>query len=209
MNKYEVTVDTFNRLAKRYQDKYMNFDFYFDTYDRFLSLIKGDASILELGCGPGNITHYLLSNKPDLRILATDLAPNMLELTKLNNPSVRTMKLDGRSVEQVDETFDAIVCGFCTPYLSRTDIKKLIKDIRDKLELGGLLYLSTMEDDDNKSGMQTSASGDQVYIHYHQYEHIKAQLMLNNFKIIEHYRKQFPAEDELTATDLFIYARAI
>nr|WP_239480287.1 class I SAM-dependent methyltransferase [Parashewanella hymeniacidonis] len=187
----------------------MNFDFYFDTYDRFLSLINDNASILELGCGPGNITHYLLSNKPDLRILATDLAPNMLELTKLNNPSVRTMKLDGRSVDKVDETFDAIVCGFCTPYLSKTDIEKLIKNIRDKLELGGLLYLSTMEDDDNKSGMQTSASGDQVYIHYHQYEHIKAQLMLNNFKIIEHYRKQFPAEDELTTTDLFIYARAI
>jgi len=45
-------------------------------------LLNEQAKVLELACGPGNITKCLLSKRPDLEILATDIAPNILELAK-------------------------------------------------------------------------------------------------------------------------------
>ena len=147
MEHNQVSVDTFNRRANEYQQKYMDFDFYHDTFNTFCELLeKEQTRVLELACGPGNITQYLLNKLPHLSILATDLAPNMVALAKQNNPTIEAQVLDSRDISSLNEKFDAIVSGFCTPYLPRQDVAQLIKDCRIKLTDNGLLYLSTMLD---------------------------------------------------------------
>jgi len=208
MDKYQITVGTFDKLAQKYQDKYMHMDFYQDTYDTFCNYItKHNAHIFEIGCGPGNITQYLLNKLPKLKIIATDLSPNMVALAKQNNPQAECFVLDSRDINKVKQTFDAIMCGFCLPYLSKNDIKCLIKDSQKILNPDGIIYLSTMEDYDNKSGFQTSSSGDQVYIHYHQSEFLVNTLLECGFEILDTTRKSFPAEIGTPATDLFIIAK--
>jgi 2-polyprenyl-3-methyl-5-hydroxy-6-metoxy-1,4-benzoquinol methylase len=209
MDKYEITVSTFNKLAGKYQEKYMDFDFYFDTYDTFCDLISNDkAAIFEIACGPGNITKYLLSRRPDFKIEGIDLAQNMIELARTNNPSAKFRVLDSRNISSVNRKFDAVMCGFCTPYLSKEDVAKLIIDIRALLKTNGILYLSTMEDDYEKSDFQTSSDGDQVYIHYHQLDFLKLHLDANRFRIVDIKRKAFPVENETPTTDLFVFAQA-
>ena len=209
MDKYEITLATFNKLAGRYQEKYMDFDFYIDTYDTFCDLISNDkAAIFEIACGPGNITKYLLNRRPDFKIEGIDLAPNMVELARANNPTASFRVLDSRDISSVDRKFDAVMCGFCTPYLSIQDVARLIVDIRALLKTDGILYLSTMEDDYEKSGFQTSSDGDQVYIHYHQFDFLKSHLDANRFSIVDVKRKAFPAENGTHTTDLFVFARA-
>ena len=209
MDKYEITVDTFNKLAGKYQEKYMNYDFYFDTYDTFCDLISNDkAAIFEIACGPGNITKYLLNRRPDFKIEGIDLAPNMVELARANNPTANFHVLDSRDISGVNKKFDAVMCGFCTPYLSKDDVAKLIIDIRALLNTDGILYLSTMEDDYEKSDFQTSSDGDRVYIHYHQLDFLKLHLDANRFRIVDIKRKAFPGEKRTPATDLFVFAQA-
>lgn len=210
MDKYEITVGTFDKLAGEYQAKYMDFDFYFDTYDTFCDLvIERNAKVFEIACGPGNIAKYLLKKRPDYQIHGIDLSPNMVALAKENNPTATFKVMDCRNISSVNKEFDAIICGFCTPYLSKADVINLIKDVREILKVDGMLYISTMEDENYRSGFQTSSDGDQVYIHYHQYEHIEKNLKSNGFKIINVQRKQFPVENSDPTTDLFIYAKAV
>ena len=103
MDKYEITVGTFNKLADAYQEKYMHFDFYFDTYDTFCELVTNDsAAILEVACGPGNITKYLLNKRPGFKIEGIDLAPNMVELAKVNNPTASFQVMDSRKVSVIN-----------------------------------------------------------------------------------------------------------
>ena len=95
----QVSVKTFNKLAQRYQDKYMDLAMYIDTFEPFIkALPRLNARVLELACGPGNITCYLLTHRPELSILATDLAPNMLTLAQQNNPQVEVALLDSRAL---------------------------------------------------------------------------------------------------------------
>ncbi|MFN8864488.1 MAG: class I SAM-dependent methyltransferase [Flavobacteriales bacterium] len=91
MNKYEETFETWNNIASLYQDKFMGLDLYNETYDFICNTIdKPHAKVLEIGCGPGNITKYLLSKRPDFDIFGIDIAPNMVELARQNNPKSDT-----------------------------------------------------------------------------------------------------------------------
>ena len=207
-NPTEVTIATFNKLAQRYQDKYMDLADYDDTYALFCKhLVSRNARVLELACGPGNVTRALLARLPDLQIVATDLAPQMVELARVNNPTAQFAVMDCRDVAGQGKNFDALVCAFGLPYLSRAEAASLIADAASILNPGGLLYLSAMEAEESRSGWQTSGTGDQVYIHYHDEQHLRTALGLHGFDIIDIKRKPGPAQSSMASTDLFILAR--
>ncbi|WP_341503922.1 class I SAM-dependent methyltransferase [Gallaecimonas sp. GXIMD4217] len=209
MEKYGITAATFDKLAEKYQQKYMDWDCYHDSYDAFLALLpSAEARILEPGCGPGNVSRYLLDRRPGLRITGLDLAPAMVALARANNPEAEFLVMDCRDIAALPGPFDAIFCGFCLPYLSKPDAERLINDAKDLLAPGGLLYLSTMEDDDRRSGFQSNGDGDRVYIHYHQGEHLSRALTDNGFDVLDLWRQAFPVEQGQPGTDLFILARA-
>ncbi len=207
-NPTEITVATFNKLAQRYQDKYMDLEDYDDTYALFCkNLVSSNARVLELACGPGNVTRALLARLPDLQIVATDLAPQMVELARINNPTAQFAVMDCRDVGGQGKNFDALVCAFGLPYLSRTEAATLIADTVAVLNPGGLLYLSAMEAEETLSGWQTSSTGDQVYIHYHDEVHLRTALARHGFDIIDVRRKPGPAQSSMASSDLFILAR--
>lgn len=212
MDRNEVTQGTYNRAAKNYQDKVMGMDLYDDTYDTFCKLIeKKNPDIFEIACGPGNITRYLLSKRPDFNLTGSDLAPNMIELAKINNPKADFQVMDCRDIGSLDRKFDAIVCGFCMPYLSKKECGKLIMDTSMLLHAKGLLYFSTMEDDYKKSGFETTSfsGSDKVYIHYHQEDYLSNCLTESGFQIIELQRKDCPEPDGTFLTDMIFIARKI
>lgn len=168
----------------------MDLDLYDDTYLRFLSDLKKDARLLELGCGPGNITRQLLKNRPDLKILATDFSPRMIELAKSNVPTVDFRQADAKQISTISEQFDAIVCGFITPYLDRSEVGKLLSDCAKLLISGGKLYLSTLEGDHEKSGWQSSSDGKSSTIVYlYSISDIKEMLFQNGFSYLSILRK--------------------
>lgn len=82
MDPYAQTAQTWDKIAGLYQDRFMDLTLYNQTYDALCQTLPQNAKLLELGCGPGNITRYLLQMRPDLSILATDTSYNMLELAK-------------------------------------------------------------------------------------------------------------------------------
>jgi 2-polyprenyl-3-methyl-5-hydroxy-6-metoxy-1,4-benzoquinol methylase len=200
----------YNKYAKQYQDKFMDMDLYLDTFDLFCDLIdKKNAEIFEIACGPGNITKYLLTKRPDFKILAIDIASKMIDLAKINNPSATFQLMDCRDIDKLDKKYDAIMCGFCLPYLSKEESEKLISDASGLLRSDGVLYLSTMEDDYNKSGLESPSFGgeDKMYIHYHQADYLMNALNNKGFKIIDLQRKDYPEENESFTTDLIIIAK--
>ena len=85
MDKHDETFETWNKIASIYQDKFMNLDLYDGTYNYICdSITVTNAKVLEVGCGPGNITKYLLSKRPDFDIFGIDIAPNMIEFARKN-----------------------------------------------------------------------------------------------------------------------------
>lgn len=207
MDKTKIAVEIFNKHASVYQNKFMDVSLYHDTFDTFCNHIKNqNAEVLELACGPGNITKYLLHKRPDLKIFGTDLAPNMIELARINNPEAKFDIMDSRAIEKLKKTYDAIMCGFVLPYLSKEEAIKLISDSVAILNPKGVLYISTMEDDYSKSGFRTGSAGDEIYMHYHQADYLTEALKDNGFYIIDLQRKIYPVQDNINTVDLILIA---
>jgi len=196
MDKHEETFETWNKMASLYEEKFMNLDIFNESYDSFLDSLSGEQhEVFEIGCGPGNITRFLLQKRPDLKILGTDIAPNMIELARKNNPGARFEVIDGRKIGQLKEKFDGIVGGFCLPYFSSEEVEKLIVDAASLLNKRGVVYLSFVDGDPSESGFKSNGQGDRVFIYYHRMETLKKLLAENGFGELKTFQIQFKEMD--------------
>ncbi|MBX7221483.1 MAG: class I SAM-dependent methyltransferase [Blastocatellia bacterium] len=205
MEKANTAVEVFNKLAETYQEKYMDVQLYHDTFDLFCRRVeKPGAAILEIGCGPGNITRYLLTKRPDFNILGTDLAPRMIELARKNNPGAVFQVWDGRKITCLNQQFDAVLVGFCLPYLTPQEVETLVQDTAHILTPQGVFYLSGMEGNPAQSGLQTSSAGDQVNLHFYEIDWLVQRLTKSGFEHLAIFRKSAPVHSSLQTTDFFI-----
>ncbi len=202
MDRYKETFETWNTIASLYQDKFMDLDIYNETYSIVChSIAKNNATLLDIGCGPGNITKYLLSTRPDFDIVGIDIAPNMVELAKKNNPTANFAIMDIRHIDKITIKYDGIICGFCLPYLSHTDSHKFISDCYNLLNDDGLLYISFVEGDPSTSGFQVGSNGHRSYFYFYNLNDFTSQLAKNNFDDL----RIMNVEYKRNATDIEIH----
>ncbi len=205
---YANTISTWNQLAEQYQEKFMDLDLYDDTY-RFLcdKLPKKQISILEIGCGPGNISKKLIARFPEAAIDATDVASNMIELAKMNLPQLNCFVLDCREISSLIKKYDAVVCGFCLPYLAMDDVIKLIADTSGLLNSGGLFYLSLIDGNYDDSRMEKSSKGEEsMFVYYYNSNQLQQWLKESNFRIEKEIRKEYLKGDGNHSTHLIFIA---
>lgn len=197
----------FNKFAGSYQEKYMDVGLYEKSLLKFLAKLPDDARILDVGCGPGNISAYLRQQKPQLQVLGIDAAENMIELARKNIPQAEFRVMDIREIEKIKQSFDAVVCGFCLPYLSEKETVKLIHTSASLLNKNGIIYLSTMEGDYSLSGYQPSSSGEEkLFIHF--YKSTQLQKILNDagFNLISEEIITQPADQKSSGHDIILIA---
>jgi trans-aconitate methyltransferase len=179
------SVRIFDKYAKEYAAKFGDVSIYKNSFDVFLSRLQAlNSKVLELGCGPGNVTAYLLQQKPGLKITGIDLSSSMLAIAVENNPRAEFIEMDVRDIRTLNSQYDGIIAAFCLPYLTRDEAAVLIEDASSMLATDGVLYLSTMEDDNAQSGWHTSSKGDQMFIHYHEGEYLQQMLMQSGLELV-------------------------
>jgi len=204
VDKSKEAVKIFDKYAKLYQSKYMDVERYADILDLFCQHISDEnPQVLELACGPGNVTKYLMQRRPDFKILGMDLAPKMIELARMHNPQCRFLVEDVRSIGQLEDKYHGIIAGFCLPYLSKKECGQLIVDAARILLPGGVLYLSTMEDEYSKSDYtESSSTKEKMFIHYHESAYLLEFLKHEGFQLIELVRKKYVDGENKSVTDL-------
>ncbi|HNP32272.1 MAG TPA: methyltransferase domain-containing protein [Flavobacterium sp.] len=209
MNRNQTTIQTWDKLAQKYQDKFMEMDIYDDSYDLFCQAVANEnASIFEIGCGPGNITKYLLGKHQNYKILATDVAPSMIDLAEKNNPSAEFKIMDARNINEINQKFDAVMCGFCMPYLSKEESIQLIKNSHALLKDGGILYFSVIENDYEKSELQTSSDGQHtMFVYYHQADYLQKVLDECGFKTLHLLRINYEKSEGVFDTHLIFIVK--
>ncbi|MCK4595084.1 peptide chain release factor N(5)-glutamine methyltransferase [bacterium] len=87
----------------------------------------------DLGCGIGNIACALAANRPNLRIIATDIFKEAVELTgenaALNGLENRVTAIRANLAEDLTEPAELLCCN--PPYIRTPDIGNLEPEVRD------------------------------------------------------------------------------
>ena len=207
---YNQTFSTWNKLAKLYQEKFMHLDIYKDSYDFFCNNIKiENPSILDVGCGPGNIAKYILTKGSNYKLHGIDVAPNMIDLARKNNPTASFEVMDCRNIHQLANTFDGIICGFCLPYLSYEDSNSFFSNIKLLLNQNGILYLSFVEGDPSKSGLQRSSTGYPSYFYYYNLEDITQQLLELRLEVFKIFHVEYTNSEHKQETHTVLLAKKL
>ena len=100
------------------------------------SLGERAETILELGAGGGLLASHF---GPERNVTLSDISPEMLAVSKANNPQRRHVMGDMRSL-QLNETFDAILLHDAVMYITTpADLSRVFATAAAHLKPGGIL----------------------------------------------------------------------
>lgn len=189
MDHSQQAAAVFNQLATEYQEKFMDVSLYAQALDRFCTTLPGVApQVLELGCGPGNISAWVLQQRPGIRLYGTDLSDNMVALAQQNNPAARFSVMDCRDLHHLAQPYDGIIASFVLPYLNYEEARKLVSDCGRLLQAEGMLYLSAIEGNYNTSAPLQGSKGDWIMMHYYLQEDLLHFFDENGLDLLEAFK---------------------
>lgn len=207
MDPGEQAARIFDRYAARYAAKYADVGRYIPSLGAFLDLLPEGSDVLELACGPGNVSTVLLTRRPDLRLLGTDLAPAMLAIAREQLPGATFERMDQRAMRTLGRRFHGIVCAFGLPYLNAGEVTALIADAAAVLRSGGALYLSTMEEVPARSAWEGPTEQERILMHYHAGADVVRDLMNAGLQVRHTHRSSYADTHGKPVTDLMLVAQ--
>jgi ubiquinone/menaquinone biosynthesis C-methylase UbiE len=206
-NRKQIIKNAYDIAAKEYADKcfFELSDKPLDKklYDLFFERVVNKGSVIEIGCGPGEISNYL--KMKGLDIIGLDLSDKMIEIAIQLNPFI-----DFRIGDVFDLKFqDNSVAGIVAPYLivnfKLDDILKAFSEIHRVLVNNGQLLISFYS---GKGDLEINdfffVKGNTIPYTYFDSDTIKDKLIETGFRIIE-YINRMPYEGEIT-TSTYIFA---
>jgi trans-aconitate 2-methyltransferase len=106
-----------------------------EVLDRLV--LNGDETVLDAGCGTGNVTRVLLDRLPHGRVIAVDAAPSMVEQARALLPAGVDVHQADLLELTLDEPVDAVLSTATFHWIG--DHERLFTRLHDALKPGGRL----------------------------------------------------------------------
>ena len=205
MDETQTTIHSYNQNAKAYADKFMCHEPYVKQAKAFAELLRSGDSVLDIGCGPGNVAKQLLATK-SLQITGVDLSEEMVKLASANVPSGRFYCQDIRQAEFVTGSFDAVVLSFSIVHLKDVEAEDLLRKAISWTKRNGHLFVSFMAG--KLAGFeQTSFSRQPIFFNYFDHGKIAQLLSEHGVDIIHSEQQDYHEPDGTITQDHFLFGR--
>jgi ubiquinone/menaquinone biosynthesis C-methylase UbiE len=136
----------YDDLSEVYEAMYHSFIDYDEEFSFYKKILLRHMcnSLLEIGCGTGNLAGRFLNEKFDYTGL--DLSDNMLNIARTKYPTVQFLKADMRNFA-VDKRFDsALITGRTISYLiSNQDVADTFTTLNGVLKSSGILCFDAID----------------------------------------------------------------
>lgn len=175
----------FGKNAEVYAEKFADQSAFQESIDFFCAHIKSNPIVLELGCGPGNLSAYILDKVNPASFTGLDVAPEMIELFQKRFPTHNAVVGDINSFS-FEHPLDAIIAGFCVPYLSEVELRSLVKKMKNALTINGLCYWSWILGNNESKTTKSSDGKHQLLMHYYSYEFMKSLFEGSGFEVLNY-----------------------
>lgn len=148
-----------------------------------LQYIQPGSTGLDLGCGQGKET-FFLSQKGFL-MTAVDLSEVSIKQmkNKILKQNIKNIKLEQANICNYrikEKEYDFIICLNCLNFLDQKNIRKVIHEIKNKLNRNGIVILSCFTDKD-----PSFKSNKKVFKYYFKENEILS--MFKDFKCLDYF----------------------
>jgi SAM-dependent methyltransferase len=108
--------------------------------DRFAGRLRGQGTVCELGCGPGQIARYLKDRGVEMK--GIDLSSEMVKQARRLNPDIPFERGDMLALDLPEASLAGIVCFYAIIHLSRDQVPRALEQMCRALQPEGRLLLS-------------------------------------------------------------------
>jgi SAM-dependent methyltransferase len=164
---------------------------------RFSEENRDKGPMADLGCGPGQTTHYLF-NLGVKDIVGIDLSPKMVHQATSHFPSIKFETGNILTLDKPDNEFGALVAFYAIVHFRNKELAQFFSEAHRILKTGGQLLVSFHIGDDVKTvdelfGVKASAD-----FYFHQVETIYDLLVAQGFTPLDTmtrypYTEEFPS----------------
>lgn len=131
------SIDYYNRFAKKYYEETVDLSME-EQLQQFMKLIPDGAAVLDLGCGSGRDSLFLVEEGYD--VTAVDGAKNMCELAQIHiGKEVLNLTYDELDF---DEVFDGIWACASLVHVQTDELASTLLKVLRCLKPGGVIYMS-------------------------------------------------------------------
>lgn len=143
MKDNQALKETYNRIAKDWNNDHTGDKWWLEGVDAFLSLLPKGSSILDVGCGGGYKTNYMIEK--GFKAEGIDFSEGMIRDAKTKFTNINFEVFDIYDFDQYTKKFDAIFCQAVLLHIPRKKIVEVLKKMKSKINDGGLLYIAVKE----------------------------------------------------------------
>ncbi len=120
---------------------------YYGYMNRIIDIIKQSNfnSLLDVGCGDGKMIFEIMKFSKDKRVMGVDLSEKAIRFAKAFNYENGAEFCCG-NLTQIKEKFDIITLIETLEHIPNEQVEKLISNIYDRLDKGGILIVSVPAD---------------------------------------------------------------
>jgi SAM-dependent methyltransferase len=181
--KENITIESYDRVAGGYADYYFNRNVMQSELDYFISLLPNKSRVLDLGCGPGHDTAYLV--KKGICVAGIDLSCEMITIAKrrVQNAEFYVMDIkDGLS--GLGSKFDGIWACSSLLHIEREYLPEVLHKLHQVLKKDGIIYISLKYGKGEGYKMENRPYGKVIrYFTYYDTAEITGLLEKQGFKI--------------------------
>lgn len=132
--------ETYNKIAKDWHNDHNGDDWWHEGTDVFAALLPKGAHVLDVGCGAGHKTKYLLDK--GLKVTGVDFSESLLAIAKEEAPDAVYIVSDMRDLSQIEEQVDAVFSQASLLHIPKNEAPGVIAHWNEKVKPGGHIYIT-------------------------------------------------------------------
>lgn len=179
--------NTYNKIAEDYfKEHKANIEWFNSIYgylDKFIYFLKPGSFVLDVGCGPGFHSKYLISK--GFKVIGIDFSEKMIEIANRETPEGDFRVMDIRDLSDLNQKFDGIFAHAILLHFPKKEAKDILKNLKDKLKLGGYLSIAIKEIRTDREEEQVVVENDYGYEYQRFFSYYTLDEIKNYLKDLE------------------------
>jgi SAM-dependent methyltransferase len=139
---------TYDRIAADWHRDHQSDTWWVEGTDEFISRLPKGGSVLDVGCGSGVKSAYLINH--GLSVVGIDLSENLLTIARSVAPEAEFTHLSMTDLETLESEYDGVFAQASLLHIPKIAASDVVQKMADRIKPGGCLYLAVKEARDGK-----------------------------------------------------------
>ncbi len=198
-------VEVYDKISYAYAAKFSEPS---DHIGDFLNLIPRGGRIIDVGCGPGVDSEYMLTK--GFEVVGIDLSLKMLKLARKKNPNAIFQQEDIREINFEQGTFDGILASYSLIHIPKKDIPNVLKTFFKILRPNGIICIGIQEGESREVSIAEPLKSDEkIFVNVISANELHNLLERNRFTVLSEFVRKADNKEigELNFNKLVVIAK--